>query len=141
MARTWNAKLSVGVVLIDNQHRELFDRADLLAEALRDRRPASDLLRLVQYLEQWVAIHFDAEERLMQTHRHPGAEAHQEAHAEFCRQLSELKDRIRRSPDPRAEADSVDALFGGWMVDHVRSADAPVADLVHAHEPRPRRHF
>ncbi|HEY7726613.1 MAG TPA: hemerythrin family protein [Anaeromyxobacteraceae bacterium] len=140
MARTWNAKLSVGVALIDNQHRELFDRGDLLAEALRGARPAAELMRLAQYLESWVAIHFDAEERLMQVHRHPGYQEHRAAHGDFRDRLAQVKERVRCGGGSAAEAEAVEALMA-WLVDHVRAADAPVAELVLERQPRPRHPF
>jgi hemerythrin-like metal-binding protein len=129
MARTWNAKLSVGVALIDNQHRELFDRGDLLAEALREGRPTAELMRLALYLESWVGIHFDAEERLMQSHGHPGYGEHKAAHGEFFARLVELKERVRRGGGSAAAAEAVRELLA-WLVDHVRASDASVAELV-----------
>ncbi len=75
MALEWTPDLSVGVEEIDEQHRELFRRAERLIATLRcgDR---GEVLPLLAYLDEYVAHHFSAEERLMREVRYPALEEH-----------------------------------------------------------------
>lgn len=90
MALRWNSTLAVGVPEIDAQHQELFHRVERLLDAMI-AHDASEAGRLLAFLEEYVEIHFRAEEELMRLRRYPSLAAHKAEHDLFVTGFEELK--------------------------------------------------
>ena len=94
MAFAWSRRLSVGVPSIDRQHQELISHVNRLLDAMRQRKGDQETGRLLKFLEDYVVVHFSAEEDLMMEHDYGGYAAHQAEHAEFVRDICRLKDEM-----------------------------------------------
>ena len=74
---TWSARLATGVPVIDAQHELLFQRADALLAAMKERRSSPEVLALLDFLEGYVSEHFGgvrkALNRLSDRYLWPGA--------------------------------------------------------------------
>jgi len=126
MGRTWNASLSVGIPAIDAQHQELFERADSLVAAMRAGKGNEEVKRLVVYLEQYVASHFAAEERLMQARRYPALAQHKLLHQQFAKEFGACKEQIAKGVGSSGLL-KLNALINGWLVKHIGQEDARYA--------------
>jgi hemerythrin len=127
MARTWSPKLAIHVPAIDAQHQELFQRADDLLDATRGGKGAEEVKRLLDYLEQYVAVHFGAEERLMRARRYPELAAHQRLHEEFRREFQSVKEQATRQATASSATLRLNALIGSWLVHHIGTVDVKLA--------------
>lgn len=126
MALEWTSGLAVGVDEIDEQHQELFRRAERLVLALRagDR---AEVEPLFHYLTDYVVSHFDCEERWMARAEYPGLEAHRDAHRRFKEEFAELtRDYHRRGPTPLV-ALTVSNWLAEWLRTHIAGADVALA--------------
>lgn len=129
MAIQWTPALAVGVPEIDQQHQELFRRAERLIVALRagDR---SEVGQLVGYLTEYVAAHFESEERLMRSESYPEYGTHQAEHERLRADFEELASRFsEHGPTPL-----VTLTLHNWMSDllrrHIGGADRALARFV-----------
>ena len=61
----WTDDLSVGVELIDEQHKELFNRINDLVTAIKSATCTYKLPDVIQFLEDYIVKHFSEEERYM----------------------------------------------------------------------------
>lgn len=131
MAIEWTLDLAVGVEQIDEQHQELFRRAERLIHALKagDR---GEVEPLVHYLSDYVVSHFDCEERWMIQAEYPGLEAHRDAHRRFKDDLREMaREYQRKGPTPLV-ALTVHNWLNEWLVHHIGGADVALGRWLQA---------
>jgi hemerythrin len=131
MARTWTPKLAINVPAIDAQHQELFKRSDELLEAMRGGKGPEEVKRLLDYLEQYVTVHFGAEERLMQSRRYPELGNHRQLHEEFKREFKSIKEAVAKATGSSATL-RLNSLMGVWLVQHIGTVDVKLAGFLGA---------
>jgi len=122
MAFEWSSSLVVGVQEIDEQHQELFRRAERLILALRagDR---SEVEPFIRYLTDYAVSHFEAEERCMEREGYPGLAAHRAAHQLFRDDFQALvRDYQRKGPTPLV-ALTIHNWLSDWLRQHIGGAD------------------
>ena len=88
----WSSKIEVGLPMIDEQHRQLFD----LAATFRGAGDQIRVLKSLAMLTEYVKVHFREEEELMASCHYPDLEAHRRLHGEFRRMLFELLENAKQ---------------------------------------------
>jgi hemerythrin len=126
MARTWTPKLAIGVPAIDRQHQELFRRADDLLGALSRGDVVEELVKLIDFLGQYVHVHFKAEEALMAGRGYPELSRHQLLHQQFTREFDALRVQLTKGASSRLGI-QLNQMMGGWLVNHIGTEDAKIA--------------
>ncbi len=129
MAFHWTEALSIGVAEIDAQHRELFSRVERLSEASL-RGDASRVGPLLAFLRDYVAVHFEAEERLMLEHRYPGYRLHKAQHDRFASDLRALEAELATTGPTGDLAERVERSVADWLRDHVYLTDTALGRFV-----------
>lgn len=119
----WTDDMSVGVELIDGQHRALFDRLNKLASAVERRQGEAEIAKTLGLLVDYTRLHFSAEEGFMQTHAYPGLEEHKVRHGEFRRMLTTIEQDLEEEGATKGLADSIRLFIAGWLVNHIQSVD------------------
>ncbi|MBV5350516.1 hemerythrin domain-containing protein, partial [bacterium] len=76
MGITWREDLAVGVEQIDDQHKELLARFDLLLSACKQGKGSEEVLHLLDFLDEYVIRHFGDEEQLQKKIGFPDFTAH-----------------------------------------------------------------
>ena len=118
----WTERWSVGVETIDAQHRELFAAINSLLR--EEGKPAArDVVKVLDYLEDYVNNHFGLEEIYMRRHSYPGFPAHKGEHVSFIRDFYDLRDELDANGLTAAFADRMGRFCGGWLVNHVGKVD------------------
>lgn len=123
MALEWTPKLAVGHPLIDSQHQELFRRFDELLEACQQARGKDRIESLLEFLGTYVVTHFQAEERLMDRHDYPGAEAHKAEHRYFTGRLDLLREDLRSGGASSQLVISTNQTLLNWIIKHIKNVD------------------
>jgi hemerythrin len=122
----WQDYLSVGVEEIDRQHRLLLDKYNAFFEAYSEGRAAEEVIRLLGFLEEYVAIHFADEESLQQRIGFPDFQRHRNQHLELIRKVAELRERLgSKGPAPDLVA-SAGLLMTGWLIEHISVMDRAI---------------
>jgi hemerythrin len=129
---TWTPALAVGHAIIDDQHRELFARADDLIEAMMKGRAAQEMHQLLVFLRDYCTDHFGTEERLMVSQRYPSVEAHKLAHREFERRFQLMEKAMAAKGATAQVVLDVKDLIRGWLVNHIGSIDVQLATFLRA---------
>jgi hemerythrin len=82
---TWSPTFSVGVNLIDGQHKELLNLVnDMYNHVAKDEvAERSYFKRVIHQALEYAKVHFDIEERIMIHTRFPGYKEHKKAHDAF----------------------------------------------------------
>ena len=132
MSVPWDPNLAVGVPLIDEEHQEIFRRANALLEAMHRGAGAQELGRLLEFLAQYAELHFLAEERVMARHRYPEMADQLRDHQEFRGRIEALRSRFEMGGPSCDLSTAVNRLLCGWLRDHIRVADAALGRFLRA---------
>ena len=119
----WTNNLSVGVELIDEQHKMLFKCLNDLREAAQQHQGTSKVESTLSFLIEYTDFHFSAEERHMAASGYQGIEAHRWKHDEFKSTLSNLKQDFEKKGATHELAISIDTLLINWLFKHIRGVD------------------
>jgi len=68
----WTPDLSVGVAMIDEQHKMLFEKVDKLFEAGKNNQEKEYISKLLDFLDAYTKKHFSDEEKYMLSIHYPG---------------------------------------------------------------------
>jgi hemerythrin len=87
---TWSNSYSIGIKIIDDQHKGLLDFVnDLFSHSTGNERDELAYFReVIQQAVQYVKNHFQTEEKLMITTNYPGYAEHKKAHDKFNHHLN-----------------------------------------------------
>lgn len=121
----WNDELSVGVKLIDDQHKELIRIANGLINAVSKGADKRVLSNVIKRLREYTVFHFHSEEKLMMDARYPGRGEHEAEHnklkLDVKRFQRDLYEKKKVSPDV------VLGFIKTWLLKHILSADRDFA--------------
>lgn len=123
MALEWTENLSVGVELIDTQHRELIHRFGSLIDACHEHRAENKITELLAFLDDYVVFHFGEEQKLMVLYGFPGFESHRTEHDFFIRRLQALKQEMAAKGPTQAVVAQMVRFLLNWIVKHIKSVD------------------
>ncbi len=124
---TWTPALAVGNAIIDEQHQELFRRADDLIAAMMEGRAAAEMVQLLVFVRDYCRDHFGTEERLMASRAYPMLEPHRLAHREFERRFQGIEQGFAARGATAQVVLELKDLVRGWLVSHIGSTDVKLA--------------
>ena len=121
MAIEWTDDLSVGVSIIDDQHRELFGQVNQLLEACNQSKGHEAVGKIIDFLGQYVVNHFGTEEEFMQKYNYPDYSVHKAHHTAFIKSFTELKAKFEsEGPGPHIVI-MTNRVVVGWLNGHIRN--------------------
>lgn len=126
----WSSELATGVDAIDNQHREIFNRVDRLTAACGDGKGKEEVLRLLQFLEDYVKEHFAAEEKLQLRHAYPEYPEHKAQHARFMTDLAKLDAEFKAEGATISLVIMTNKTLTSWLVQHITRTDMEFAKFL-----------
>jgi len=123
MAIMWQPSLATGVKEIDDQHKELFQRVNTLLEACSGGRGKDEIPGLLDFLTDYVHVHFAAEQGYMDRHGYPDAPAHKKLHAEFTKSVAAFKADLAGQGANLNLTVTINRLVVDWLVQHIGKMD------------------
>jgi hemerythrin len=126
----WNTNLAVGVELIDDQHKKWFEMADQLFEAGRNRKAGEYIAQMFQFLGDYTKKHFGDEERYMQSIKYPEYETQKKMHADFIRELADLKSRYDKSGGNIMVILDANQMVLNWLTNHISKQDRKIGEFI-----------
>ncbi len=126
----WTEDLATGVILIDEQHQELFARIDKFMEVVQHQQKENELQEVIAFLEDYVFLHFDAEEEYMITTNYPQYDLHQSEHATFIKSLNDIKYQCDQGGDTDILVQTIQTYLVDWLVNHIQQTDQRFATFM-----------
>ena len=117
----WNDTLSVGVTVIDDDHKVLINLLNQYLEAVEEEKTMK-IHEIFRELEQYTFYHFAREEDLMAQCGYEHLEAHKQLHEALCDKLHEHNEDILFGADDGQEAE-IKAFLNAWLSKHIMSED------------------
>jgi len=127
MAIAWREDLSIGVDQIDNQHKELIARIDGLFDACNKGKGKEEVLKVIDYLGDYVATHFSDEEGLQKKYSYPDYNSHKLLHAQFIKDFGTLKDSLNKDGVTPILIIKMNKLLIDWLLNHIKKTDKELA--------------
>jgi hemerythrin len=121
----WNDSLSVGVELIDEQHKMLIQRINDVASAIEQGQGENAIVKTLGFLVDYTHFHFSTEEEHMTEHNYPGIEDHIAKHGELKATLSDLEKDFDEEGATKELAQSVNTFLVNWLIHHIKGVDVP----------------
>jgi hemerythrin len=123
MSVEWTKDLSTDIQEIDSQHKELFNRIDVLLDAWASGRSLAEVETILKFLEAYMVVHFKTEERYMTRYAYTNRTAHTAQHSVFVKSFEKLKKRyFQKGADAELIADT-NELIVDWFRNHIRYVD------------------
>ena len=117
----WTDELSVGIELIDSQHKRLVSIINDFHNAADKGDTKSAIRKVVGTLIYYVGTHFADEEKLMEEYKYPQLGLHRRMHEYLTQQVAEYAEKLK-AEQPILNLDM--AIFlKGWLQDHIAETD------------------
>jgi hemerythrin len=126
----WDSNLATGVSNIDNQHKELFERTNVLLNAMSQGKGKEEVSKTLDFLEQYVIKHFNEEEELQLKNNYSGYNMQKEQHENFKRQLTDLRKRFEKDGISSSLAIETQKNMSTWWRNHITKLDKNLGEFL-----------
>ena len=123
MSLNWDDKYNVGHDLIDAQHKELIDNFNLFVAACKTSKGKETLSKTVIFLENYVATHFAAEERLMRNSNYPDLDSHLALHDQFRSKFKAMQAELNQTGSSISLIVEMNEFLLRWFILHIKGVD------------------
>ena len=127
---SWEDRFSVGIPIVDSQHRKLFGMANELYDACRlnEKFAKMQFRQTVQEAVAYVRYHFSTEEQIMIRTSYPEYSVHKKAHEDFIIEV------IKKVEEFETGKKLVPLHFvkflKDWIMSHVALTDSKVGNYI-----------
>lgn len=129
MSVEWTHNLSVGITEIDDQHRELFKRANNLIDAISLGKSWEEVARLTAFYQNYLSSHYQTEEKYMIRYSDPLYVSHKAQHTLYLMEFSGIKQCLMCSDSDTAISLVQEAIVG-WLSNHIEQSDKPMGRFI-----------
>mgnify|MGYP000373709460 CR=1 FL=1 len=131
----WNNKtMSIGIKLIDEQHKELLKIINKLSISINENSQRKDILTIIDELIDYGYYHFRTEEELFDKFNYEEADIHVIEHTNFINKFTTIKEKISKNKMFRDKssvevAENIFQYIINWFLNHVVVSDRKFVPL------------
>lgn len=124
----WDAHLTVGVSIIDEQHQKLVGIVNELYDNMKLGKTKDIMGKILGELINYTVYHFQTEENLFKNNNYPDMAAHMKEHSELTKKALDIKAKFENG----TLLISVELLdfLKKWLNDHILSTDKKAAKFL-----------
>lgn len=132
MTFQWTENLTVGVELMDDQHKELFSRVNAFAESVAQNKESIFVEELIKSLEAYLDTHLTLEETYMKQYDYDeeDAEAHLKQHKTLRTNFQRLKAEYQKKGSSKDLNQKLQEHLCNWLITHVSKIDKKLGDYL-----------
>lgn len=127
----WKEKYKIGVPLIDEQHEELFRRVTDFLETLRGAgkwdQKVGKVNETLEFMKDYVVIHFRDEEIYQREIGYPEAEEHCKIHNDMVNYVASFAREYESQGCKETLAQQFAGKLLAWLINHVAATDQKIA--------------
>ncbi|MBT3348372.1 MAG: hemerythrin family protein [Thiotrichales bacterium] len=124
----WEPKMTVGVKVIDEHHKQLIGLINTLFDAMRSDQGEAVVGGVLQQLGEYVQYHFDYEEGLLKKYDYPQFNSHHQEHQLLIGKLKVLQ--IKSSSHQAELTIGVMHFLRDWLQNHILVSDMAYATFL-----------
>ena len=126
----WDNSLSIGIDLIDEQHKMLLQRLNDLSEAVEMMQGETQIMKTLEFMIDYTDFHFSAEEKHMTEHSYPGLDQQKQQHEEFKDTLKHIVEDFEEEGSTRALTTSINTFLANWLIKHIKDLDMKFGEFL-----------
>jgi hemerythrin len=130
----WKEKYKVGVDLIDEQHKELFNRLSNFIQIVQNETNWDEKIETVKetltFMQDYVVFHFDAEEDFQEESGYPNIEEHKKIHADFKEGINNYVKIFEKDGFTEEKIQELSAKLMTWLIMHVGRTDQEIGKYI-----------
>lgn len=117
----WNDDLSVGVQVLDQEHKNLLDFINRLNNALQIGDTKKTMEDILGGLIKYIDIHFTHEEAMMRENGYPHYDSHRKEHIDLTSQVVDFHRRLQQGKS----SFSLELMhfLRDWLLNHIQKRD------------------
>ncbi len=125
---TWNDSCKVGVNIIDDQHKTLFEAVNTLFDAMNAGHGREKLGEILTFLGNYTRDHFRTEEELMRKTAYPASADHKRIHDDLLHKVQELV--AKQASGSNLLSLEVLKFLKDWLAHHISQEDKRLAEHI-----------
>jgi len=119
---TWNEKLSVGVKVLDDDHKKLVGMLNQLYDAIQSGHGKDSLSKTLDGLVDYTKTHFAREESFFAQTQYGASTAHKKEHDDLTKQVLEVQQKFKAGATGCLSLEVMNFLKN-WLVNHIQGSD------------------
>lgn len=117
----WKNEYSVGILTIDNQHRELVKMVNQLNNAMKEGKGKEVISSILRQLASYTINHFNYEEKLFAKYNYPDKDHHISIHEKLKSDVTATLNDVE-SGKP-VSAVQLFSFLQNWLITHIQGED------------------
>ena len=126
----WDKSLSIGIKLIDDQHKSLITKLNDVSSAIENGLGQREITKTLEFLSEYADFHFSTEEKHMKENSYPGLAQQKMKHQEFMDTLSNLEQDFEEEGSTSALSDAINIFLFNWLTNHIKGLDQKFGDFL-----------
>jgi len=119
---TWNENMSVGVKVLDEDHKRLVAMINELHDGLKAGHGKDALGKILDTLISYTKSHFAREEQFFARTGYPNSAVHKKEHDDLTRQVLEVQAKFKGGATTGLSLE-VMAFLKNWLTNHIQGSD------------------
>jgi hemerythrin len=126
----WDDSFSIGINLIDEQHKMLIERTNAISEAMEMKRGLEKILQTLEFMIEYTDFHFSAEEKVMKDNDYPRWTEHHKLHEDFKSRLNLMVQDFEEEGATSGLSDEITSYLTNWLVTHIKGIDTELGKIL-----------
>jgi hemerythrin len=123
----WDDSLSIGLELLDNQHKKWMEHFNAAVEAIEAKQSQAQISKTLGFLMDYTEMHFSTEEKYMAEIGYSGLQEHKIRHDELRSTLAGMVKEFEEEGATSRLADAIVSFLGNYLVQHIQEIDRTFA--------------
>ncbi len=119
--KPWNASYSVGIKMLDDDHRILISMINKLHQAMIAGKSHSIIAPLIKELQEYTVHHFHNEESHLKKINSPDLEEQKQQHSIFAKRIEEFSSDLENGNIVLAM--KIMPFLNDWLLKHIMNTD------------------
>lgn len=119
---TWTEEMSVGVKVLDEDHKTLIAMLNDLNDGIEANRAKATLETVIEKLSNYTRFHFAREERMFAETGYSRGASHKAEHALLAKRVMNLQARFESGQSRELGMETM-AFLKSWLTDHILGSD------------------
>ncbi|NOQ30511.1 MAG: bacteriohemerythrin [Helicobacteraceae bacterium] len=123
----WNDGLSLGVKVLDDDHKKLLKIINHLSEAIDNDAKSDEFEIIFADLEDYTIKHFQREESFIKQCSYESYDEHCKQHQSFANKIPDLKEKFFATKS-YINAKEITTFLTDWLINHIITEDMPLVE-------------